>query len=193
MKSSVLTSALAVGALLAFAAQSPAAADPTITEAFLANVKPNVAFLEQSSQLALVRSKGAAHEAMRAYAQGELTDAMTTAVALDDSQAVRVASIVPANNQDVSMGRSVAIAPASGLGQAANGRSPMGPKDVDGLTRLSGRAFFDAFWLKQVDALSQLRADYEDYAQNGDDAALVAMAKRRLPDVEHRLALLSKL
>ena len=193
MMRSVLTNSLAIAAFMVAAAQSPAMADPTITEAFLANVKPNVRFLEQSSKLALARSNATAGAALRAYAQGEATDAVKTAAALDDAQAVRVASMVPASADDVTTGRSVAVDPVAGLGQAANGRSPMGQKDVDGLAKLSGRAFRDAFWLKQVDALSQLRADYEDYAANGDDAGLVAMARRRLPDVEHRLALLSKL
>ncbi len=188
MKTSLLTNALAIGALIAFAAHSPALADPTITEAFLANVKPNVRFLEQSSQLAAARANG---PALRVYAQDELNDARTAAVALDDAQAVRFASLVPASGDEISTGRSVAV--DAGLGQAANGRPPMGPKDVDSLAKLSGRAFLDAFWLKQLDALSQLRADYESYARDGDDAALVAMAKRRLPEVEHRLASLSKL
>ena len=52
-----------------------------------------------------------------------------------------------------------------GLGQAANGRAPLGRADLDGLAALSGRKFLDAFWLKQLDALSQLRADYTSYAE----------------------------
>ena len=92
-------------------------------------------------------------------------------------------------------GRSVAIddAPKGGPAMAANGRAPLGRKDLDALLKLSGRKFDDALWLKQVDALSQLRADYQAYADDGDDPALAAMAQRELPKVEHRLELLSKI
>ena len=175
-----LSAAFATGALLVLTAQSSAAADPTITDAFLANVRPNVRFLEQSSMLAVAQSKNAS---LRAYAQSGIAEATKTAAALDG--VIAIAQVASATTSaPLLTGRSVAVSPIAGLGQSANGRSPLGRSDLDGLSRLSGRPFLDAFWLKQVDALSQLRADYEDYAANGVDSALVAMSKRELPGIE---------
>ena len=79
------------------------------------------------------------------------------------------------------------------LGQAANGRTALGRGGVASLAQLRGRGFDDALWLKQVDALSQLRADYRAYADDGDDTALSKLAERELPRVEARLAALSKM
>ena len=184
-------SLLAAGAtMLLTAASSSASAAPTITEAFLANVRPNVAFLDQSSALALNVSKDAN---VRSYAQGEVTDATRLADALATSEQ-QTAFATSLESGAPTTGRSVAIdGPEGGLGQAANGRSPLGAADLAALAKLSGRKFLDAYWLKQVDALYQLRADYQDYAANGDDPALVAMSQRELKAVEHRLELLSKI
>ena len=165
---------------------APASAASLITDAFMANVKPNVAFLEQSSKLALGRSTSAP---VLAYAQTGAADATRLAEAVSNVVPTAEASL----NTEMLTGRSVAIDGETGLGQAANGRKPRGDKDLANLTALSGRKFLDAYWLDQLDALSQLRADYEKYAEDGDDPALVAMAKRELPAVEHRLALLSKI
>ena len=184
-----------LGAALAmiFSSYATAHAASPITEAFLANVRPNVEFLDRSSKLAADKSDSAA---VRDYAQGELADAVKTASLIDRwaPGMTAVASAAPVDANALITGRSVSVdGPTGGLGQAANGRAPMGSKDLDALAKLSGRKFLDAFWLKQLDALSQLRADYQAYADDGDDAALVAMAQRSLPEVEHRLALLSKI
>ena len=187
----VLKLGVAVTALVVMAFAPAKAASP-ITEAFLANVRPNVEFLDRSSKLATERSASAA---VREYAQGEMADAINTATLIERWAPARiaVASAAPDANALIT-GRSVSVdGLTGGMGQAANGRSPMGDKDLDALAKLSGKKFLDAFWLKQLDALSQLRADYRAYADDGDDAALVAMAQRALPEVEHRLALLSKI
>ena len=102
---------------------------------------------------------------------------------------------IASNDSAVLMtGRSVAIdGPTAGLGQSANGRQPLGEADVASLAKLNGRKFNDAFWVAQVDALSQLRADYQAYIDDGDDSTLIAMAKGELSKVEARLAALSKI
>ena len=175
-------------ALAALIAGTPAFAASTVTDLFMANVKANVAFLDQSGKLASTHSKSAA---VRGFAEAEIADAFRTAEMLDGvAPTVRVAAASP-DGDAVVTGRSAASVPP--LGQAANGRSALGKSDVESLAKLRGRGFDDALWLKQVDALSQLRADYETYAAHGDDAVLVAVAKRELPKVEARLRSLSNI
>ncbi len=178
-----------LGAAVAFclAASTPAFAASTVTDLFMANVKANVAFLDQSGKLAENHTKS---PAVRAFAKAEIVDAFRTAEMLDGVAPTRLAAASP-DSDVVVTGRSAATVPP--LGQAANGRSALGQGDVARLAQLQGRSFDDALWLKQVDALSQLRADYETYATSGDDAVLVAVAKRELPKVEARLLALSKI
>ena len=179
MKIAALT-AVAFAGLVALSTGQASAAS-SITDAFLANVTPNLAFLDASSRIALDHAKAAA---VQGYARGEMTETAAVAEALGSR------ATVVADAGEVATGRSVAV---EGLGQAANGRAPLGRTDLDGLAKLSGRKFLDAYWLKQLDALSQLRADYQAYAARGDDPALVAMAQRELRNVENRLALLTKI
>ena len=168
-------------------AGTPAFAASTVTDLFMANVKANAAFLDQSGKLAATHTKTAA---VRAFAKAEIADAFRTAEMLDGVAPTRLAAASP-DADAVMTGRSAATVPP--LGQAANGRSALGQGDVASLAQLQGRSFADALWLKQVDALSQLRADYETYAAHGDDEVLVAAAKRELPKVEARLLALSKI
>ena len=184
MKIFIISALLGAG-LSAAGFASPAMAASSITDAFVANMKPNLEFLERSSELALTRPLKVA---VRSYARDAVAETSRIAEGLS---AVQVAASGP-DADGVTTGRSAAIDVPAGLGQAANGRAPLDRTDLEELVRLSGRKFVDAFWLKQVDALSQLRADYETYAQDGDDPALVDFAKRELPVVEHRLALLAK-
>ena len=172
---------------LCFCAATPVFAASTVTDLFVANVKANVAFLDQSGKLAATHTKSAV---VRAFAKAEIVDAFRTAEMLDGVAPTRLAAVAP-DSDVVVTGRSVATVPS--LGQAANGRSALGSGDVADLAQLQGHSFDDALWLKQVDALSQLRADYETYAAAGDDAVLVAVAKRELPKVEARLSALSKI
>ena len=178
---------LSVAIGFSLVACAPAFAASTVTDLFMANVKANIAFLDQSGKLAVDHTKS---PAVRAFAKLEITDAFRTAEMLDGVAPRRVASASP-DNDAVITGRSAATVPS--LGQAANGRSALGHGDVADLAHLEGHRFDDALWLKQVDALSQLRADYRTYAVSGDDAVLVAVAKRELPKVEARLLALSKI
>ena len=166
---------------------TPVYAASTVTDLFMANVKANAAFLDKSGKLAATHSKTAA---VRAFAKAEIAEAFRTAEMLDGVAPTRMAAASP-DGDAVVTGRSAAIVPP--LGQAANGRSALGQGDVASLAKLQGRSFDDALWLKQVDALSQLRADYETYAAHGDDEVMVAAAKRELPKVEARLLALSKI
>ena len=179
---------LGITVAVCLAASTPALAASAVTDLFMANVKANVAFLDQSGKLAASRS---ASPVVRDFAKAEVADAFQTAEMLDGvAPATQVAAASP-DTDVVVTGRSAFTAPS--LGQAANGRTALGRGDVAGLTQLKGRKFDDALWLKQVDALSQLRADYETYAARGDDAVLVAVARRELPKVERKLLALSKL
>ena len=177
-----------LGAALAIAtlAVTPASAASTVTNLFMANVKANVAFLDESAKLAAAHSRSAT---VRAFAKAQVAEAVRIASLLD-GVAPRV-EMADASGDTMVTGRSVATTPA--MGQAANGRAALGRSDVGELAKLAGRSFDDALWLKQVDALSQLRADYETYAAHGDDAVLVAVSKRELPKVEARLMALTKI
>ncbi len=192
MKAIALRTVLLGGLFSVAIAQAPAWAASPITVAFLANVKPNIVFLDRSSRLAVDRSSSAT---LRAYAQDEVPEVTRSAQLLNGTAPnVQPSAFASADANALVTGRSVSVdGPTGGAGQSANGRQPLGEADVVDLSKMSGRKFTDAFWLKQVDALSQLRADYQAYVDDGDDSALVAMAKRELIVVEHRLALLSKI
>ncbi len=70
---------------------------------------------------------------------------------------------------------------------------PAGRDDLSRLRTISGRQFDALYKATQVDALRQLAVLYRDYAANGDDPALRAMAAHELPRVDARLARVSRL
>ena len=190
MKMIRLGATLVAGALVFFAA--PAFAASPISNAFLANVQANIDFLAKSSRIALDR---ATSPATRTFAKAEVADASRIDLALAEARPNEGTTKLAAADTDALMtGRSVAIdVPMGGPAKAANGRAPMGANDLASLGKLSGKKLDDALWLTQLDALSQLRADYQAYADDGDDPALAAMAQRELPKVQARLAALSKI
>ena len=173
-------------------AGTPAVAASPMSNAFVANVKANLAFLAKSSDLG---RKHASTAGAKAFAAAQAADAARSDVALSAAMPAGETTKLASADTDVLMtGRSVAIdAPVGGMPKAANGRSPLGDKDVAALAKLSGKKFDDALWLKQLDALSQLRVDYQAYADDGDDPALGALAERELPKIEARLRALTKI
>ncbi len=73
------------------------------------------------------------------------------------------------------------------------GLLPANREDLDRLKGLNGRQF-DALYLStQQDSLRQLATLYRDYATNGDDDALRALASSELPKVTRRLEQLGRL
>ena len=73
------------------------------------------------------------------------------------------------------------------------GLLPANREDLDRLKGLSGRQF-DALYLStQQDSLRQLATLYRDYATNGDDASLRALASSELPKVNRRLEEIGRL
>ena len=185
---------LAAGVSLAICAFSPAMAASPMTDAFLGNVGVNVSFLDRSSRMALVHSDV---RAVQSYARAEAQEAAKVASALGDSvPSEHVGRVADASGDTVMTGRSVAVAePTSSEATdvAANGRAPVGQNDIAQLQRLSGRAFDNLYWEKQLDALSQLESDYRTYITHGDDAALVALSQRELPKIMNRLAALTRI
>lgn len=187
---SIRLCAMLIAGIVSLAATPSFAASP-ITNAFKANVEANIDFLDRSARLALDKTKTAV---VRDYARGAVAEAGRTADALGRVMPADLAVASPRDSEALMTGRSVAIDGVKPVaGQAANGRAPMGEKDLAALARLDGRKFDDAFWLKQLDALSQLRADYQSYADDGDDPALAALSETELTRVEQRLALLAKI
>ncbi len=214
---SILKTALfaAVGAV-ALAGAAPAFAGSPATDAFVANVHPNVDFLDNASRLALKTSTSAK---LRGFARTEATEqtlAGNQLVAWTQTQtpsgiATVTGGPVAVVGEPVAAAASVPLDVADGVGDVLTGRSvaidtpvevapltvtrtpapgtllPSQQTDMDRLSTMSGKRF-DAFYVTtQRDALRQLATLYTDYATNGDDPALRAMAARQLPIVRQRL------
>ena len=209
----------ATGVVLA-GVSAPAVAASTQTEAFVANVRPNVNFIDESSRLALDK---ASRHSVRTFAFREARDATITAnslVAWTQTNTLRgeavalstpVAPALPvmsamtdlafapvAAATDVVTGRSVAIdAPLTVRPAATPAPAPiLLPAEQDDLSRLrarSGREFEVFYKATQLDALRQLATIYSDYQVNGDDAALRALAARELPKINERIVELRRL
>ena len=222
---------VAASAFIAAGALSPAQAASPMTDAFIANVRPNVVFLDDSSRLALDKSPS---RAVRAFAHGEaaqqtiaansLTAWVQTNTARGEAVAlgypavvspiepVTSAALLPldvANGVtngvgDVLTGRSVAIdrpltvTPAPVLGTTTG--SPVGSQllpsernDMARLNSMQGRAFDALYRSTQLDGLRQLATLYSDYAVNGDDPGLRAIAATELPRIKTRILELRRL
>ena len=228
-RSAVLAGIIASASLLALA--GPAAAGSSATDAFVANVRPNVDFLDGSSRLALDRSKSPAVRSFAHREAMEQTIAGNSLVAWTQTNTVR--------GEDVALGRPLPDAAAAplapvadlaavplgvvgdvtnGVGDLATGRSvaidrpltvtpnvdrdaptlggkllPSDAEDMSRLRDLRGREFDALYRSTQLDSLRQLSVLYRDYAVNGDDPALQALARRELPRVNARIVELRKL
>lgn len=171
---------LSAGLISLAGAANCASAASLATEQFLANVTPNVDFLDRSSRMALDNSKSVR---LKDFAKGQATVQTLAANAIYD--ATNKLADAP-----VQTGRSVAV-PASA--PATDARLPMGQEDLDSIEGLTGIEFDEAFRAKQRDALLQVQTDYETYLATGDDAALKAIAAKELPEVRRKIAALSKI
>lgn len=157
-----------------------AAAASASTEAFLANVAPNVDFLDRSSRMALQNSKS---PRLKDFARSQATTQTLAANAIFD-----VSSKLA--DAPVQSGRSVATGT---MAASVDARLPLGQEDLDSIEGLNGIEFDEAFRAKQRDALLQIQSDYETYLASGDDPALKAIAAKELPEVRKKLATLSKI
>ena len=178
-KSSIL---LAASLLFVACALSPAHAASPATEAFLANVMPNVDFLDRSSRMALENSKSAR---VKEFARGQAADQTVAANALYD-----ITKGAPAAMEQLQTGRSVAV--DGQVRPIIDNRLPLGQEDLDSIEGLNGIEFDEAFRAKQRDALNQVKTDYETYLATGDDPALKAVAAKELPKVKKQIAALTK-
>lgn len=220
MKGFTLLAAAATTAVLATTLSASAASQAT--DAFVANVRPNVDFLDRSSRLALDKSKGAA---VRSFAHSE---AMEQTIAANSLVAWTQTST--ARGEAVALGEPVsgALAPlaeiaavpldvTNGVGDLVTGRSvavdrplvvtrmpreaatpgdtllPAGAQNMSRLQDLGGRQFDALYRSTQLDSLRQLATLYRDYATSGDDPSLRALSVRELPRVNARIVGLRKL
>jgi predicted outer membrane protein len=209
MKHLKISSLMMTGALLLAAAQGPAHAASVATNLFLNNLVPNVDFLDRASRFALENSKDAR---LRAFAHDEAAEQTNAANAVDDwitaDKAAMVATTAPAtmapattapalNAEGLATGRSVAIDRPAPKAAAAplptDPRLAMGQEDLDSLEGLEGKDFDTEYKRKQRDALGQIETDYRTYLSQGDDPALLSIAKSELPKIEKRIAELGKL
>lgn len=212
------TLAVAAGAFLL--AEAPTFAASAMTEAFVANVRPNVDFLNSSSRLALERSPSLA---LRRFARAEATEqtidgnslvawtqmntAAGAAVALGEpvapADAFVAAPLNPAGDIGragaVESGRSVAIDAAPpltvtrGPAVGAGEMLPSHQENMERLEQLDGLAFDRLYRSTQLDSLHQLQTLYRSYIQNGDDLALRGLAVRELPKINRRIAELRRI
>ncbi len=226
MKSSALLAGI-VASVSLFALAGPAAAASPATDAFVANVRPNVDYLDSSSRLALDKSTNGA---VRAFAHRE---AMEQTIA--GNSLVAWTQINTARGEDVALGRPLGGSGTSavgdvvglplvvvgdvtnGVGDLVTGRSvaidrpltvtpdvdrnaptlggqllPAGAKDLSRLKDMNGRRFDALYRSTQLDSLRQLSMLYRDYAANGEDPSLRALASRELPRVNDRIVELRK-
>ena len=207
---------VAVTGVLLAGISAPALAASAQSEAFVANARPNVNFIDESSRLALDKSRS---RAVRAFAYREARDATIASNSLVawaqtntiGGQAVAlgtpVVPLLPAVTDlafapvavatDVVTGRSVAIdAPLTVHPVAVVPAGALLPSEQDDLSRLqarSGRDFDILYKSTQLDALRQLATIYSDYQSNGDDPALRAIAARELPKINARIVELRRL
>lgn len=201
-----IAAVLATGFVSAVCLQAPAHAASPMTETFLANVGENAAFLEGASRIAADR---AASAGIRDFARSEVPEASALGIALADATPP-----TPEAADALLTGRSVALdgpptaedpdkadlqqaqvddaARRTAASQAASGRAPLGQTEIVELHALHGAAFDALYRDTQRDALRQVESDYRDYIAHGDDPALVALAKRELPNLMKRLATLTK-
>ena len=190
---------------------SPSSASQ-LTDAFVANAKPNVDFLDKSSRLALERSPSRSVKAYAKNVAARETIVDNTIVAWWQSNTPAGASAAlgnpPQADRDTLVrvagdmsklvdgslltGRSVAVERLDPVVVPAP-KSPLLPSqeaDFETLKTLSGKRF-DAFYkLSQRNALRQLVALYRDYASQGDDPALRSLSTLQLDQTN---GLISKL
>lgn len=205
---------LAAGSFSLAAMVLPANAASIISEAFLANVQPNIDFLQRSSRLALdhssnrgIRAFAASEAAEQANAAHEMTAWIRTntlrgtigAVDVNGTvvpSPVDVATVPVAATTDLMTGRSVAIDAPVAINtapEAARQLLPAGQTDLDRLAIREGRSFDRLYRGTQRDALRQLSTLYAAYIQNGDDPTLRTMAAEELPKVNRRIAEMRRL
>lgn len=212
----------AVGALVTAGALAPAFAASPATEAFVANVRPNVIFLDESSRMALDKSPSRAVHAFayREAKQQTITGNSLTAYVQTNTyrgEAVALGAPVIAPVTDLAvLPLDVAAATTTAAGDVVTGRSvgidtplvvrpaatattvgaqllPSEQNDLSRLGAMSGADFDALYKATQLDGLRQLATLYRDYAANGDDPALRAMSVRELPLVNRRIAELRRL
>lgn len=214
-----LVTLLATGALALATASISANAASVATEAFIANVRPNIDFLDRSSRMALDHGASsrirtfARSEAIEqtitanslvAWTQANTTRGAIAAVALPGTvvaapvvvESVDVATAPVAVAADVVTGRSVALDVPVAINTAPEARRellPAGQNDLDRLAGLKGRNFDALYRSTQLDALRQLSTLYASYIQNGDDPQLRAMATAELPKINRRIAAMRRL
>ena len=220
---SKLATLFAVSSFVMAGALSPASAASPMSNAFVANARANVDFLDSSSRLALTQSS---NPRIHAFAHREALEETITGNSLvafastngqigfgqpltaDNgplSPVVGVATLPLdvatnvttsfGNNVDaVLSGRSVAIDdPLAPRLIAPQPVVPAGMADLDRLRAMQGRDFDALYRSTQRDALSQLATLYRDYLQNGDDQALRAIAQTELPKINRDLRELSSI
>ena len=171
-----LSAAALAGALVA-AGAGPAMAVSSRTKDYIANVQPNINYLNAASRLALTRSpsprlRGFAHRVAL-----NQTIAGNSVVAWEQLNSYTPGHQGGRNGSDngAQEGRSSASG-SNGSGSNANvGRLlPSDSKDLDRLQSRQGHSFDALYRTTQLDSLRQLTTLYRGYIDRGDDDNLRA-------------------
>ena len=214
MKLSRLTTWVSLFGCLAGAAQPAAAqslpiisplygappAPAALTVNLLAKARPTVSFLERASLLA--QSKAEARR-LRRFAQAEAAEQAHAGVKLDAVAAPTRVGLEPLDSAAV-LGASVdegaetilSVLPralrTSGAQAIAADRAitAEGEAALARLAALEGPAFDSLYVETQLEGLRRLAKIYRDYAQDGDDPALLAVTVPELRQVKARIAAL---
>jgi len=174
------------------------------TAAFVANVVPNVNFLNDSSRMALDRSSNPVirREAYRIALEQTIAGNSMTAWADTNPPLMTGRSAYTGDpitglatlplNVIVGVGNTVT---GGNIVASGDGRALLRSQSED-LSRLSASsgASFDIFYRDtQLDSLRQLATLYTDYAAVGDDPALRNLAQSELPKIRMRIKELNRI
>jgi len=186
MKIRSTVGAAMVAAAFSLAGPTLASAASLTTDAFLTNANQDIDFLDRASRLALANSHAAK---IKAFAHDQARDQTLAANAIGDWIKADLGPQTAQADDRVATGRSVAIgADASPVTRKlAEMSPPTGQEDLDNLEGLTGKDFDDIYKDREAVTLDQLKDLYDAYATNGDDPALVAIAKGELPKIKRQI------
>ena len=182
-------------------------AQPGKTIAFVVNVVPNINFLNDASRIALDHSGSPAIRrfARRVASQQTITGNSMTAWAETNGPMLTGRSAYSPGIAAPIVG--LAALPLNvviGAGNVVTGGAIVASDsghallrsqaaDLARLSTLRGAQFDSLYKQTQMDSLQQLATLYRDYAVNGDDPALRALAQSELPKVNARIAELGRI
>jgi len=184
---------------------APGMAQSSRTAAFVTNAMANINFINDASRMALERSGNPAIRRVAYRLADEQTIAGNSMTAWADTSAPLMTgrSAYDPNNPIAGL-VSLPFNVVAGTGNMLTGGNFVASSDgrtllsaqADDLSRLSamnGPDFNQLYRSTQLDSLHQLVTLYTDYAINGDDPGLRALARSELPKIKMRIHELNRI